>query len=427
MVNRRTFMGTLPLSTASFARKLSLANDYPVASNALPAAPTAPLLPPGVKYFTQERLQQLVKTDFSLSGIRFHTVAYNFPNYHPSPAQERYFGKDWTEWEVLARAKPVFPGHLMPKYPLWGYYNEADPKWAEWEIETLSAHGVNTIMVDWYWYNGVQILQEQLEQGFLKAPNRHKMSFAVMWANLDWNNQYPAPNSAEGDYGRCAVLYKQTYSSADMDRIIDYWLEHYLREPNYWKIDGQPVIGIFDPTHLLKIYSPAEVRKVFDRMRNRAVQAGLKGLHFQASHVYAAGKTPLKESGYDSATRYHTFAGGPPGKTSEFATGVERSIERWKDDHEKVGVLYFPDCPVGWDNSSRYGKGAHIYIHRTPDQYELFLRAAKYFVAEHKTDPPIVFLSSWNEWTEDHVFAPDVFYGYGYLEAIRREFLYTAS
>lgn len=58
------------------------------------------------------------------------------------------------------------PGHLQPKYPLWGYYDEADPNWSEWEIETLAAHGVNTLMVDWYWYNGVQILQEQLEQGF---------------------------------------------------------------------------------------------------------------------------------------------------------------------------------------------------------------------------------------------------------------------
>lgn len=421
-MNRRTFMGTLPLSAASLSWGLPFSPGRP-ADTEVTAAEDAASLPPGVAYFTKERLQQLVNTNLPLQGIHFQTVAYNFPNYHPSPAQEKYFGKGWTEWQVLERAKPLFPGHLQPTYPLWGNYNEADPKWAEWEIETLSTHGVNTFMVDWYWYNGTQILQEQLEQGFLKAPNRHKMSFAVMWANLDWNNQYPAPESAEGRYTGCSVLYKQTYSEADMDRIIEYWLEHYLHEPNYWKIDGQPVIGIFDPTHLLKTYTPAQVRKVFDRMRNRAARSGLKGLHFQASHVYASGKTPLKECGYDSATRYHTFGGGAPGKTSAFVKGVERSISRWKDDNKKVAIPYFPDCPVGWDNSSRYGKGAHVFVNRTPDQYQLFLRAAKYFVAENQTKPPIVFLSSWNEWTEDHVFAPDAFHGYGYLEAIRNQFL----
>ena len=49
--------------------------------------------------------------------------------------------------------------------------------------------------------------------------------------------------------------------------------------------------------------------------------------------------------------------------------------------------------------------------------------AAKYFLAEASAGVPnIVFLSSWNEWTEDHVLLPDTVYGYSYLEAVRRAF-----
>ena len=95
-----------------------------------------------------------MNTQISLEGIPFEAVAYNFPNYHPSPNQEKYSGKGSTEWELLKRAKPMFEGHLQPKYPLWGYYNEADPAWAEQEIEAASSHGISAFAVDWYWYNG---------------------------------------------------------------------------------------------------------------------------------------------------------------------------------------------------------------------------------------------------------------------------------
>jgi hypothetical protein len=51
------------------------------------------------------------------------------------------------------------------------------------------------------------------------------------------------------------------------------------------------------------------------------------------------------------------------------------------------------------------------------------MTAAKYFLLESDAAvPKIVFLSSWNEWTEDHVLLPDTVYGYSYLEAVRRVF-----
>jgi hypothetical protein len=59
---------------------------------------------------------------------------------------------------------------------------------------------------------------------------------------------------------------------------------------------------------------------------------------------------------------------------------------------------------------------------RSPDQYERLLRAAQYFSAASPAQPKIIFLSSWNEWTEDHVLLPDTVFGYSYLDAVRRRF-----
>lgn len=423
-MDRRTFLATIPLSAGALSSPLSregVANDTGGGERA-----EWPGAPPAVQYFTRASLRDLVDTSLPLASIPFQVVAFNFPNYHPSRNQEKFFGKGWTEWELMKRAKPMFEGHLQPKYPLWGYFNEADPAWAEREIDAASRHGISAFAVDWYWYMGTQVLQEQLEQGFLKAKNRSKLQFAIMWANISWRNQYPPPDSAYG-YGDCPVLYEQTYSESDMERITDYWIEHYFREANYWRIDDQPVVQIFDVLGILKFFGPEKLRVIFDGMRNRVARAGLKGLHLQAALVYVPGETPLKSLGFDSATHYHTFDGVDSGKLINYAVGVEHTIRHWKETASKLDVPYFPDCPVGWDDSPRYATHSRVFIHRSPDQYELFLEAAKYFLAERRTQPPIVFLSSWNEWTEDHCLLPDATYGYSYLEAVRRQFVVPKS
>ncbi len=372
-------------------------------------------------YFTEEKLRQAIDTTRSLDGMRFEVVAYNFPSWHPSPYMEKIFGKGWTEYEPLKNSKPLYPGHLFPKCPLWGYFNEADPAWAEREIETAAEFGIDAWMIDWYWHNGTMFYHEQLEDGFLKARNRSKLKFALMWANHPWNNVYPARSVAEA-----ATLLPQLHSEEDTLRAFDYCIEHYFHQPNYWRIEGRPVFAIFSLNLLLETFSKDQLKRVFENVRERVARAGLGDLHLQASHVYGGHQAELKSLGFDSATIYHTFGwtygGKPAGGRTPYGEAVAHTIESWKQAAAKVSVPFFPDCPVGWDDSPRFGASAHMVTQRTPDQYERLLRAAKCFSAASQTKPKIVFLSAWNEWTEDHVLLPDTVFGYSYLEAVRRVF-----
>ncbi len=372
-------------------------------------------------YFTEEKLRRAIDTTRPLDGIRFEVVAYNFPSWHPSPYMESIFGKGWTEYEPLKNSRPLYPGHLFPKYPLWGYFNEADPAWAAREIETAAEFGIDVWMIDWYWHNGRMFYHEQLEEGFLKAPNRGKLKFALMWANHHWNNVYPARSVAEA-----ATLLPQLHSEEDTLRAIDYCIEHYFHQPNYWRIDGRPVFAIFSLNLLLETFSRDQLKRVFNQMRQRVARAGLGDLHLQASHVYAGHEAELKSLGIDSATLYHTFGwtygGKPAGGRTPYGEAAVHTIEMWKETAAKVSVPFYPDCPVGWDDSPRFGPSAHSVTQRTPDQYERLLRAAQHFSAASKANPPVVFLSAWNEWTEDHVLLPDTVFGYSYLDAVRRTF-----
>ena len=108
------------------------------------------------------------------SSDKKYTVAvYYFPNYHPDTTNEKWHGKGWTEWDLVKNAKPRFKGHLQPKIPAWGYFNEADPKWTAKEIDLAADHGIDVFIYDWYWYEQTGFyLQDGLEKGFLKAPNK---------------------------------------------------------------------------------------------------------------------------------------------------------------------------------------------------------------------------------------------------------------
>jgi hypothetical protein len=61
------------------------------------------------------------------------------------------------------------------------------------QIDLAAAHGIDVFIFDWYWFSGVKILHRPLEEGFLKARNRKKLKYALMWANGDWRNVFPAP------------------------------------------------------------------------------------------------------------------------------------------------------------------------------------------------------------------------------------------
>jgi hypothetical protein len=373
-------------------------------------------------YFTEEKLRQLVDVTKPLPTAKYEVVAYNYPCWHPCPWFEKYFGKGWTQFQSLRDSKPLYPGHLFPKYPLWGEYNEAQPEWAEREIEAASGHGIDVWMHCWYWQEGTMRCHNQLEDGFLKASNRRQLKFALMWANHDWTNNWPGTSD-----GQTALMSRQRHSEADMMNAIDYCIAHYFREPNYWRIDGALVFGIYSIGSLLRDMSPERWRVALARMRERVAQAGLGDLHLQANSVSAADVAKVKEMGFQSATLYHT-AGPvvspiPKGGRLPYGKLAAHAIPYWRQLREQCAVPFFPDCTVGWDNSPRLGASARMVSQRSPDQYERLMTAAKYFLVESDAAvPKIVFLSSWNEWTEDHVLLPDTVYGYSYLEAVRRVF-----
>ncbi len=88
------------------------------------------------------------------------------------------------------------------------------------------------------------------------------------------------------------------------------------------------------------------------------------------------------------------------------------------DDAYREEVI--PLIAPNWDHSPRSGRSAIILKDSEPEYfYELCLKALKY-VKNKSESHKLIFIQAWNEWGEGNHMEPDLKYGRGYLEALKR-------
>lgn len=372
---------------------------------------------------------------------KIDVAAYYFPGWHADARNDGLRGAGWTEWELARQAGPLYDGHYQPRVPTWGYFDESDPAMAERQIELAVSHGVNVFHMDWYWYEDAPFLQGALENGILRAANAERIRFGIMWANHPWLDLFPVPVSGEKK-----GYFDADYSDAVMDHMIGYCIERYFSHPSYWKIDGQPVLSIFDLNDIVGRVGLDGTRRLIDRMQRQMREAGLPELHLNVCQKFDAAGADLHGLGIASATNYQAIWDPTYGDSmidpkclqdprspliQDYARSVGHAQRHWRRMSGEVNVPYYPVLTQGWDSSPR-GEQAKavpseypwypVIENNTPAQFEREAEAARQFVLEQPVEHKVVFVNAWNEWTEGSYLLPDRKYGDAYLQAMKRVF-----
>ena len=367
------------------------------------------------------------------TGIRttdgYIVAAYVWPSCHDDSLARKYlWGEGTGEWEVIKQGDPRFEGHYQPKQPLWGYEPDNDPAVVERWIDAAVSHGVNTFVYDWYWFMNGPYLESALNDGFLKARNRDKMNFYIMWANHTVaKNYWNCRRYGDDD----SILFSPVVDWNDFRKIVSRIINQYFVQPNYLKFDNCPVMAIFDYDQLVKSFgSIEETAKALDYFRNEAVMAGFDGIHFQMnpgggyrlSDEKIRKLTGLVDGLGINSIAFYNMGGFDPDYLRHGAEAIE--IRNQWDDAFDIPV--FPTVSIGWDDTPRFpAKGAAdvTRFHNTPVSFGSFLEVAKDYADAHPEQPEMVFVNAWNEWIEGSYLLPDRLNGFGYLEAVRDVFI----
>ncbi|MBQ6050905.1 MAG: glycoside hydrolase family 99-like domain-containing protein [Bacteroidaceae bacterium] len=368
-----------------------------------------------------------------LSKQKYDVAAYLYPAYvSDDPRLRPFWPMGMGEWETVMTMQKRNPGHYWDRRPLWGPINEADPAVMEMEIEQATRHGINVFIFDWYWFDGRPFMETTLTNGFLKAQNREKMKFYLMWANHDVVNTWDTRISRLPENN---VIWQGSVDRQEFEKICRRNIELFFSQPEYYKIDGKPVFMIYDVVNFIKglggIKEAADAVKWF---KQEVKKAGFPGLDLQ----FTMWKPNLNYSGFDAgktdkpgnefvtrlgftSTSHYQFCHFT-NVNDEYNNIMERVRKEWDQIDADFTIPYYPHISIGWDNSPRITQSA-IVRDNTPENFAKALRDARDYADRHPNQVPLITINSWNEWTETSYLQPDNVYGYGYLEAVKKVFV----
>ena len=359
----------------------------------------------------------------------YDIAAYYWPAYHDEPRWRRFMPEGQGEWQTIRQATPKFDGHRQPRVPLWGYLDEADPRVMEKKIAAAVQHGINVFIFDWYWYENQPFLEEALNRGFLGARNNDQLRFFVMWANHDATTLWDLEQSHER-----RVIWPGSVDRATFENAMRRLIERFFPHPSYYRIDGKPVLSIYEIGTLIKGLGSLEAtRDALNALRAWVREAGFPGLHLQAIlwnnipeslGMVPGDRTPTRDHtirylGFDSLTNYQWCHYIRP--TGLYQDWGEQAVAAWDRFEHDFSLPFYPHVSIGWDTNPRFKHAKQSLVtDETPDLFADFLNRAMAFVDAKGRSPRLLTVNSWNEWSEGSYLEPDMRYGTRYLEAVRK-------
>lgn len=370
-------------------------------------------------------------------------IGLYLPQYHPIPENDEWWGKGFTEWTNVAKARPLFRGHYQPRIPAdLGFYDLRLPEVREQQAELAREAGLEGFCYYHYWFgNGRQLLERPFNE--VLASGKPDFPFCLCWANHDWTNKTWQKGN---NFRRDSMIMKMEYSKEDYVRHFNYVLPAF-RDPRYITVDGKPLFAVWAPHHI------PDARVFIDLWQQLARENGLPGIHFvghtdnagkglpgQAADYYSADKAKeyyqaVLDLGFDAvmSSGYRRAVALLQGKTRmmwRMLSGKTFAPTYSKMDYSRLMANYYVPEDAGeniyptllpqWDRTPRAGKNSEIVVDSTPARFQETVETAIELIRQKEPEHQLLFLKAWNEWGEGDYVEPDLKFGHGYIQAIRQ-------
>lgn len=206
-----------------------------------------------------------------MQNIKARVIAFYLPQFHPIPENDTWWGKGFTEWTNVGKAKPLFKGHYQPRVPAdLGYYDLRMPEVREAQAEMARNAGIEGFMYWHYWFGNGKTLLDRPFQEVLHS-GRPDFPFCLGWANHSWENK---TWDYSGKSIKSVVLIEQQYPGKQDYKNHFYHVLPAFKDKRYITVDGKPFFYIFDYLEF------NDCKTFIDIWQDLAIKNGLKGIHF---------------------------------------------------------------------------------------------------------------------------------------------------
>ena len=348
--------------------------------------------------------------DFSDCQTDIKPIALYLPQFYAIKENDEWWGKGFTEWTNVKNGRPRFIGHYQPREPLeeFGYYNLSDIQTLKKQVALARQHGIYGFGIYYYWFSGRRLLEKPMDM-LLEHPEI-EFPFMAIWANHNWTRTWDGLEKN--------VLIEQKYLEDDPEKfIID--IKKYLDDKRYIRVDGKPVIGLYEPKSI------PNVKEVLKRWRNAARKYGIGEILIWICiadiNAEQLGIEDDIDGEYEFPPRGNYLLNGFDVPQQGVAYDYSSLIREGMLDMRSRKIPVYPGSMMHWDNSARRKHDYRCWIKCSPEKFYLWNQINVKYLREHlERDKRFLFVNAWNEWGEGTYLEPDKRYGYAYINALSK-------
>jgi glycosyltransferase involved in cell wall biosynthesis/GT2 family glycosyltransferase len=344
---------------------------------------------------TPDAEEESTKVPAQAAQRKVKAVAFYLPQFHPIPENDKWWGKGFTEWTNVTRARPLFRKAA--------------------QADLARDFGIHGFCYYYYWFNGKKLLNQPIEQ--MTRSSQIDTGFCVCWANENWSRNWDGQNRH--------VLMQQDYSlESNVDLMRE--LIPMMKDPRWIRYNGKPVMVVYRISIIPNWMETArlwreECRKAgLGEIHLCAVRFGLETLkgqpqeHGVDSYVqfppHEASREDLRDTVLDLRSDFN-------GEIFSYSAVVNGDIEKYEKGYDwsvHRGTM------LAWDNTARRLKDSRIFHGATPYGFRRWMKSLLEQDSRYNPGPEsLVFINAWNEWAEGTYMEPDERWGKANLTAFQ--------
>lgn len=362
-------------------------------------------------------------------------IAYYLPQFHETKQNSEWWGKGFTEWTNVKKAKPLYKGHYQPREPFnRNYYDLLDDDVKKWQVNIAKEHGIYGFCFYHYWFNAGELLLEKPIEQFLKNKSLN-IHFCLSWANEPWTKAWVSKQDQ--------ILIDQNYGDYKTWKKHFEYLLPYFKDSRYICENNKPLFIIYRPEIIDCL------NEMLDYWDNLAKLNGFSGMEYAYQGIWFDQIKNKDDSRFTYNIEYEPGYGQERllSKRAKIIIKLAKNIDEltFRIFNHKLSELYLRQVRrlsyddvwnainsyipkdhkriagafVDWDNTPRRGLKGLVIEGASPEKFYLYFKERIKKVKQFYSSD-MIFVFAWNEWAEGGYLEPDQRYRYKYLEAIQK-------